>query len=708
MTATNLKVQEVSGGNTAADLGLAGIDVAASTATGSDLVRMHEQLKLDRLNDSTGVNIRDELPDLLVTFRDGSQSLQMDLERDGVTTVGDLLDALNAADPTRLRAELSADGDRLVLTDLTAGSGTFSISSAIGGTVAEDLGLTAPALGGTITGQRLLSGLKGALLGSLSGGRGLGTLGIVSLTDRGGATATVNLSSAETLADVVAQLNSSGLAISAQINTARNGIELSDSSGATASNLIVADADATNTATKLHIAVNDAVQRVDSGSLALQVVHENTTLASLNQGRGVRQSSFFITDTNGMRGGVSLLTSGAETVGDVIDLINGLDIAVEARINDTGDGILLVDTAGGSQKITVTESGTGTTAADLNLLGESTLVDIGGTPTHVIDGSSTETLTLDADDTLQDLVAMINDRNLGIAASVLRSGSGDTPYRISLVSEETGTTGEMLVDASQLNLSFREVIGAQDALLQMGSTDAPGSGILITSSNNRFDSVVDGLALTMQGASDTPVSVEVKTTDKDLVAAVDLFVNQYNSLWDKIKSLTFFDEKTQTTGILFGSVETLRIESAVSRVVTSPYYGLGSIRSLEELGVSVKEDGKLAFDKTKFAAKYEADPASVEQFFTDETRGFSQRMSAAIEILAGEDDSLLVSRNLAMESKIQANNERLDWLNQRLDTERERLLGKFYAMELAIAKIQSNMSAIQSISALPPLTGGSN
>ncbi|MBM4094330.1 MAG: hypothetical protein FJ276_33725, partial [Planctomycetes bacterium] len=571
-----------------------------------------------------------------------------------------------------------------------------------------DLGLTAPPQGGTITGHRLLSGLKDALLSSLSGGRGLGTLGAVSLTDRAGASATVNLASAETLADVVALLNTSGIAISARINAARNGIELSDTSGATASNLIVADADATHTATTLHIAVNDAVQRVDSGSLALQVVHENTTLASLNQGRGVRRSSFFITDTNGMRGGVSLLTSGAETVGDIIDLINGLNIAVEARINDTGDGILLLDTAGGSRKITVTESGTGTTAADLNLLGESTLVNIGGTPTQVIDGSTTATLTLDADDTLQDLVAMINDRNLGIAASVLRSGSGDTPYRISLVSEETGASGEMLVDASKLNLSFREVVGARDALLQMGSADAPGSGILITSPNNRFDSVVDGLALTVQGASNSPVSVEVKTTDKDLVAAVDLFVNQYNSLWDKIKALTFFDEKTQTTGILFGSVETLRIESAVSRVVTSPFYGLGSVRSLAELGVSVKEDGKLAFDKTKFAAKYEADPASVEQFFTDETRGFSQRMSAAIEMLAGKDDSLLVSRNLALESKIQANNERLDGLNRRLDTERNRLLRQFYSMELAIAKIQSNMSAIQSIAALPPLTGGSN
>lgn len=213
LAATNLKVQEVNGGSTASDLGLAGIDVAASEATGQDLVRLFSQLEVGQLNDGNGLSIRNELPDLEVRFRDGS-TLEVDLTRDDVSTVGDLLAALNAADPDRLQAALSADGKRLVLTDLTADAGgTFVVSSALGGTLAEDLGLTASASGGVLTGGRLLSGLKSPLLRSLQGGQGFGTLGQVSLTDRSGASATVDLADAETLGDVVERLNASGLGL---------------------------------------------------------------------------------------------------------------------------------------------------------------------------------------------------------------------------------------------------------------------------------------------------------------------------------------------------------------------------------------------------------------------------------------------------------------------------------------------------------------
>ena len=184
----------------------------------------------------------------------------------------------------------------------------------------------------------------------------------------------------------------------ASVNEARNGIVLRDTTGATTSNLIVANADATNTADKLGVTFNSAATSVNSGSLDLQVLNESTRLDSLRNGQGVRLGSFTIVDTTGKTGAVNLRTSSAETVGDVIELINGLDIAVEARINDTGDGILLADTAGGASTLTVIDSGTGKSAEDLGIAGTSQIVDIGGTPTQVIDGTMTTTVTIGADD----------------------------------------------------------------------------------------------------------------------------------------------------------------------------------------------------------------------------------------------------------------------------------------------------------------------
>ncbi|MCU0959823.1 MAG: hypothetical protein MUF48_06930, partial [Pirellulaceae bacterium] len=378
---SNLKVQEVNGGATAADLGLAGIDVAANQALGSDLVRLYHALDIGQLNDRTGLSIRDELDDLEIRFRDGSAPLRINLNRADIVSLGDLIDALNAADPARLRAELGADGNRLVLTDLTADAGgAFSVSSVAGGTLAEDLGLVTAAAGGVLSGQRLWGDLNSPLLRSLQGGRGFGTLGQIALTDRSGAAATVNLANAETLADVLRAINQAGVGIAASVNPVRNGILLQDTTGATSSNLIVSDADATLSATQLGLAVNDAVAEVNSGSLDVQTYHEGLSLASLRQGLGIRLGSFTIVDSTGRSSGVNLRTSGAKTVADVIDLINGLDLAVEARINDSGDGLLLVDTAQGGGTMTVVDVGSGKSAADLGIAGTATTIDRNGTP----------------------------------------------------------------------------------------------------------------------------------------------------------------------------------------------------------------------------------------------------------------------------------------------------------------------------------------
>jgi flagellar hook-associated protein 2 len=65
--------------------------------------------------------------------------------------------------------------------------------------------------------------------------------------------------------------------------------------------------------------------------------------------------------------------------------------------------------------------------------------------------------------------------------------------------------------------------------------------------------------------------------------------------------------------------------------------------------------------------------------------------------LAGETNSLLIGRSQTLADQVQANSDRIDSLNTRLENERERLFSQFIAMEEAIAKIQGNLSSIDSI-----------
>jgi flagellar hook-associated protein 2 len=815
-TAVNLRVQEVGGGTTAASLGLSGINVAASQADGSDVLRLYEGLGLSQLNDRNGVVFDEALSDLTVQFRDGTtrtvdfrpvtttslyatgtttaaagtsgqvkftasttgsslagvnvvfenddgvtagnetvvyssvnQTLTFKIDEGNTTaadivaalngdatasgfftaslvgtgagvidvadtattalpatvpdeqTLGDVLATLNAVAPSKLQAELSGDGDRIVLTDLTTGGGTFQITAPNGSPALEQLGLSAAAAGGVITGDRLLGGLKTTLLSSLGGGAGLGTLGEVDLTDRDGATATVNLAAAETLDEVVAAINAAAVDIEASVNAARNGIVLTDTSGGTGS-LIVANGDATNTADALKIAVNGAVGSVNSGSLDKQTVSRNTLLSSLGGGAGVAKGSIKVIGSDGATFTVNLSSSTIQTIGDVIDKINVVTTGVEARINETGDGILLIDTAEGAGTLRVEESG-GRTAADLHILGSAVEAQVDGDDKLVIDGSTTFRVTLDADDTLTDLVSKVNALGVGITASQFSDGSSVNPFRLLLASQRSGKAGELLVDASALGLTFTDSVAAQDALLLFGAPSASSVGTFVASSSNTFADVLPGVSLTVKGPSTSPVNVTVSGTDSNLVATAIAFVDGYNRLRDKLDELTAFNEETSTGALLLGDGTTLRLQNDLADLLSGAIAGAGPLRSLETVGISLTEDGKLLLDQAKFQAQFAADPAAVQSFFSTDELGFADRFDQLAEQLAGEENSLLASRLTALERKVLDNQQRIDAMNARLDRSRERTLLEFARLEETISRIQSSLSVLDALAPVPPL-----
>jgi flagellar hook-associated protein 2 len=696
-TASNLKVEEVSGGTTAASLGLSGINVAANSATGSDVLNLFGDLSLNLLNDGTGVRFNNFLPDLQVSFRDGTTA-NIDFHAINGTneqTLSDVINTINAAAPGKLQASIAPDGDRLELTDLTTDTGgTFAVTALNGSNAAYDLGLDTAASGGTISGRRLLGGLKSVLLSSLNGGAGLGTLGSVTITDRSGASATVDLSSAATLDDVTSAINAAGIGVKAQVNDARNGIEIVDTTGSTTSNLIIANADATNTADKLGLTVNSASTSKSSGNLQLHTVSENTLLSALNGGGGVGSGSFRITDTNGHTGSIKI-TSTIKTVGDLLSAINGLGLDIDAKINDAGDGIVLVDTGHGTGSLSVASTG-GSSAGDLHLLGAAQTVSIGGVPTQEINGSTTLSITLSATDTLQDLVTKINNAGFGVQAVATSDGSSVKPFRLTLFNNRNGQAGELAVDTSGVNFSFQQTVQAQDALAVLGSPNSPSS-VLASSSTNTFSNLLPGLAVTTTGTSDTPATITVDNTSSDLASAIQDMVDAYNKVHSQIADLTSFDTTTNTGAVLQGDSSLLEVDTDLSDLMNGNIFGAGSLTSLAQLGVTTGQDGTLNFDQTVFQTVADENPQAVQDFFTTKDTGVSDRFQKLIDSLAGPDSSILVSRADTLSRKIDDGQERLDRMNAVLDSTRQRLLTQFQNSELAIAKIQSNLSAIQAI-----------
>jgi flagellar hook-associated protein 2 len=481
------------------------------------------------------------------------------------------------------------------------------------------------------------------------------------------------------------------------VNDARNGIALDDTTGSTSGNLIVANADATNTADKLQLALDAAVSTRNSGSLRRRVISETTRLATLNGGAGVAKGTFTLQDTEGHNATVNLAVGGIETIGDVIDEINRQNLGIHARVNDAGDGILLVDTLGGGSTLRVTE-GNSTAAADLHLLAGEKTVTLGGTPTRVIDGTTTYTVALEAGETLSSLITKINGLNAGVTASLFNDGSTVNPLRLSLLSQRAGAAGQVLIDGSQSIFTFTETARGQDALLLFGASET--GGVLAASSSNTFRDILPGVTLTALAPSTSPVTVTVSTTDTSLVAGVKAAVDNYNKLRTKLLQYTAFDAEQNKAAELFGDPTALRLDVEVSALLSGQFLGAGPIRSLATLGITLKDDGTLDFDSERLKAKFAEDPAAVREFFTKQNTGFSARFKVAIESLANEESSLLANRLAVLEQRVESNNERVTFLNARLEKSRERLLAQFVRMELAIAQLQSNQTSLNSLAQL--------
>ncbi len=614
-----------------------------------------------------------------------------------VTTLGQVLSALNSADPGKLKAAISSDGQSIQLTDLTSGAGTFSVADLNNSQAAEDLGLNVAASGSTITGSPLLAGLDSTLLRNLNGGQGLGQLGTLQLTDRSGATASVDLSGAQTVADVIHDINQAGIGIQASINSARDGIALSDTTGSTSGNLIVADGDSSGTAEKLQIAVNAAQSSVNSGNLNLQTVSENTTLASLNGGQGVAQGSFTITGTNGASAQVTLGPNQTK-IGDVITAINSLGLGVTASINGAGNGILLTDTAHGSGTLKVTD-GNNSTAADLHLVAAATTSTIGGQPTQTINGSTVTTISVSSTDTIQDLINKINASGAGASASLFDNGSSVNPYSLQISSRVAGQAGNVLIDASSLGLNLTQTAAGQDALLLV---DTPGTkGTLVSSPTNSFQNVLSGATLTVNGTSTTPVSITVTSDPTQLVTTIQSIVTQYNEIQSDIQTLTAYNTTTNTGGTLQGDPTVLQVQQQLANLLTGVTHGFGKVQSLADLGVTIGQNGTATFDSTAVTSLFNSDPQDVQNFLSTTTTGLSAQMKTLLTQLGGSNNSLLSSKASAVATQIQNNQTTINQDNKTLSLEQTRLLDEFYNQESILAQLQA---AQQTVAAIDPLT----
>ena len=242
--------------------------------------------------------------------------------------------------------------------------------------ITQAIGATQTLTTNVVASQFLVADLRPALdrstpLASLRQGQGIQP-GSIAITDRAGNTATVDLSQAVTVGEVIDAISAAaGVNVTATVNNTQSGLSIVDDNAAPVQNLTIADVGVTTTARDLGIAVNRPGPIV--GPPLTPQLTSTTSLNLLYGGRGVTLGTIHI--TNGTQE-TDIDLSTARTMGDVLLALNTSTAGVRATFNTDGTALEVHSTNANTVAV-VTEVGSGQSAAALGIGGYDTLKMLG-------------------------------------------------------------------------------------------------------------------------------------------------------------------------------------------------------------------------------------------------------------------------------------------------------------------------------------------
>ncbi|MCA3004875.1 MAG: flagellar filament capping protein FliD [Planctomycetaceae bacterium] len=762
----SVTVADAAGFTTATSLGIAGSAAAGGRVTGTQIARLGNATALANINDGLGVSLSRAgglvNPDLRIRSRSG-QTFDIDLgdmfeERvpegsppgtaaritqvaSAVTDIQGVIERINtqarttAGGPQAVRAQISSDGTRLELVDLTVPSGpgaTLQVSEiSSSSTTAADLGLLGSTTGGTLTGRRLLAGLGSVLTRNLLGGSGLSgdQLGI---STRDGESFSFALDTSGSLTDVINQISSeTGGRVRASLDDRGTGLIFTDTSSGGSGFTVTGPG-----ASVLGLTVTGPAT-LRSANLQMSYVGRATPLSSLNGGRGVQPGAFDLINSYGERRTINL-SADNRTVGDVLSQINAQASDIRARINDKGDGILIEEVArtggAGGQRLSITDV-RGTAARDLGIAGTAS----GTGSSNRIDGSGERTVSFLATDTLQQVAEKINAAGVSATAAVVNDGSGARPFRLSLTARGSGTAGAFILGTGGgFDLGVSTVSEGVDSKVFYGSTD-PTRALLFSTSSNTIPGVAPNLALNLKAASPNPVTITVTQDAGAVEDAIDEFISAYNTLLDRINTQTKYDTETNRRSPLTGDSNMLSLRQALTQIINGTPTGVtGRFQNLAQVGVLGTTGGNLRLDGERLRQALQTDPQAVADLFAASTRaqpvtqtpvrdaqgnaipgvfvtnrtpagftvqGIAERVASLADAYVRSSDGVLTRQSRALDQQVTAQNARITSIDARIESRRSRLERQFLRMEETIGRLQGQQGQLGNIRAFTGSVG---
>jgi flagellar hook-associated protein 2 len=281
--------------------------------------------------------------------------------------------------------------------------------------------------------------------------------------------------------------------------------------------------------------------------------------------------------------------------------------------------------------------------------------------------------------TLSDVASIINEKSLGVRASIINTGhDGDDKFVLMIKGISGGEASSISLDPDTTFLN----VDRQDT----GSTlKATFEGVDIKRDGNNLDELVDGLSLKAKAAKpDHAISVAIKPDFDQTANQVTEFVKQYNQLQSFTRMQTQKSETTGEAGSLSGDGAVRQASRSVQNVLQDA--------DLHDVGISTDpKSGQLKLDETKLKFALNNNHESVVGLFasTEGKIGLAEKMSQVIKSLKDKTNGPVGLRLKGLDERIRQQDREIEKKERSLEAQKIRLKEQF-------ASINSRMQVMES------------
>ena len=319
-----------------------------------------------------------------------------------------------------------------------------------------------------------------------------------------------------------------------------------------------------------------------------------------------------------------------------------------------------------------------------------------GTLSINLKGAGNHDVTIAAGDTLQDVIANINDKVTGATASLISDG---TNFYLSLTADETGfTLGGVANDAVVLTESYTGGSGSALGLAQITTAvnaEVILDGLTVQSEKNAIQTAVGGVTITVIKPTTAVETMTVAPDKTAIKAKVQEFVDAYNTAAGLVVKATTVAAGTNRATSLAGDATIRNLRSVLSRSISQgvPSLAGSPYNCLATIGVTTdRVTGKLKVSTEKLDKALDNSVLKVSRLFTA-ADGLPAGLTTALKTYTAVD-GVLVARSDGINQNIKSIDRRITALDLRVQTYEQTLVKTFTQLELSVLRIQEQGKAL--------------